>query len=157
IRYWCRRHGVSNGDVEDIRQEVYAVVYRRRDEFRKERPGDSFRGWLRAVTANIISNHFRKVNGQPVAEGGTEAGLRLAEVVRPEPDEDDPEEEQAALWHRALELIRSELSEREQQVIRLTVLEGLEAPEVAERLGMTPGAVRVAKSRVLNRLRQELG
>jgi hypothetical protein len=34
---------------------------------------------------------------------------------------------------------------------------GADAAHAAEELGMTPGAVRVAKSRVLHRLREELG
>ena len=56
-----------------------------------------------------------------------------------------------------MELIRSEFTEQYQQVWKLTVEEGLKAPEAAKRLGMTPVAVRVAKSRILKRLREELG
>ena len=37
-----------------------------------------------------------------------------------------------------------------------TAVDGLMASEVGQRLGMTPGAVYVAKSRVLSRLREEI-
>jgi RNA polymerase sigma-70 factor, ECF subfamily len=37
------------------------------------------------------------------------------------------------------------------------VVEGRAAPDVAAELSMQPGAVRVSKSRVLARLRKELG
>jgi RNA polymerase sigma-70 factor (ECF subfamily) len=37
------------------------------------------------------------------------------------------------------------------------VVEGRDAAQVAGELGMKPGAVRVCKSRVLSRLRRELG
>jgi DNA-directed RNA polymerase specialized sigma24 family protein len=38
----------------------------------------------------------------------------------------------------------------------LLVLEGIDTGEVATRLSITPNAVRIAKSRVLSRLRQEI-
>ena len=39
----------------------------------------------------------------------------------------------------------------------MTAVDGKLPAEVAEELAMSPGAVRVAKSRVLKRLREELG
>ena len=40
--------------------------------------------------------------------------------------------------------------------VRLLVLDGVETREVAERLNVTPNAVRIAKSRVLSRFRSEI-
>ena len=61
------------------------------------------------------------------------------------------------LFGRALELIRGEFEERTWQAFWLTAVEDRAAGDVALELGMSPGAVRVAKSRVLRRLREELG
>ena len=74
-------------------------------------------------------------------------------------DEDDSDEGPAdrGLFGRALDLIRGEFEERTWQAFWLTAVEGRAAGEVALELGMSPGAVRVAKSRVLRRLREELG
>jgi RNA polymerase sigma-70 factor (ECF subfamily) len=58
---------------------------------------------------------------------------------------------------RALELIRGEFHERTWQAFWRTVVEGKAANDVAAELDMQPGAVRVSKSRVLCRLRRELG
>jgi RNA polymerase sigma-70 factor (ECF subfamily) len=58
---------------------------------------------------------------------------------------------------RALEQIRGEFQERTWRAFWGVVVEGRAAADVAADLGMTPGAVRVSKSRVLLRLRRELG
>ena len=64
---------------------------------------------------------------------------------------------EAALVHRALGLIREEFEPRTWEAFWQTAVEGRTAAEAGADLDMTPGAVRVAKSRVLHRLRTELG
>src|SRR5437773_255782 len=49
---WCRRLNVKPDDTEDVCQEVLRAVHRALPEFRRDRPGYSFRGWLRAITLN---------------------------------------------------------------------------------------------------------
>ena len=61
------------------------------------------------------------------------------------------------LLTRALKSIRGEFQERTWQAFWRTVVEGRSAAEAGAGLEMQPGAVRVAKSRVLWRLRRELG
>jgi RNA polymerase sigma-70 factor (ECF subfamily) len=63
----------------------------------------------------------------------------------------------SALLRRGLELIRGEFEPRTWQAFWLTAVEGRSPKDVAHELGMSDGAVRVAKSRVLHRLRTELG
>jgi RNA polymerase sigma-70 factor (ECF subfamily) len=57
----------------------------------------------------------------------------------------------------ALESIRGEFHERTWQAFWGVAVEGRTAADVAADLNMQPGTVRVAKSRVLLRLRRELG
>jgi RNA polymerase sigma-70 factor (ECF subfamily) len=61
------------------------------------------------------------------------------------------------LFSRALELIRAEFQERTWRAFWRVVVEGQSPQVIAQELNMSPGAVRVAKSRVLHRLRLELG
>ena len=61
------------------------------------------------------------------------------------------------LFLRGLDLIRDEFEERTWKAFWGTAVEGRTPQEVATRISMSPGAVRVAKSRVLQRLREELG
>jgi len=58
---------------------------------------------------------------------------------------------------RALELIRAEFEDRTWQAFWRVTVDGQPTKDVAQELGVTPSAVRLAKSRVLRRLREELG
>ena len=158
IEQWCRRWGLQSHDMADVLQEVFQSVAAHVSDFRKQRANDTFRGWLRVITRNKVLDHFRRLGREPAAAGGTEAQRWLADIAEPPSDElpDDPNEE-LLLFHRALDLIRNEFAERTWQAFWRTAVDGMPAPEVAGELAMTSGAVRVAKSRVLQRLRAELG
>jgi RNA polymerase sigma-70 factor (ECF subfamily) len=160
VFHWCRRWDLQEHDVADVFQEVFQAVARHISRFRKAGAGDTFRGWLRTITRNKVNDHFRRLGREPGAVGGTDAQVRMAQVAAPEPAEEEAPSEEAAergLFYRGLELIRGEFEERTWQAFWRTAVEGLSAREVAAELGMSPGAVRVAKSRVLHRLRTELG
>src|SRR5262249_14007246 len=59
VQFWCSRDRVPAAEVEDVTQEVFAAAAAGLDGFRRDRPGDTFRGWLRAVTRNEGLRHFR--------------------------------------------------------------------------------------------------
>jgi RNA polymerase sigma-70 factor (ECF subfamily) len=61
------------------------------------------------------------------------------------------------LYRRALELVRAEFEPRTWELFWLTAVEGRPPVDVAAERGLTPAAVRQAKSRVLRRLREEVG
>jgi RNA polymerase sigma-70 factor (ECF subfamily) len=75
-------------------------------------------------------------------------------------EESEPQEEEGEirqLLRGALEQIRGQVHPRTWQAFWKVVVEGKTPEEVGGELGMRPGTVRVAKSRVLSRLRSELG
>jgi RNA polymerase sigma-70 factor (ECF subfamily) len=158
---WCRRWNLHDEDTADILQEVFQSVVTHIEGFRKARPEDTFRGWLRTITRNKVRDHFRRRGREPNAIGGSAAQVRLAQF--PDPDlaeEEDRGKDDDADWglfHRALNLIRNEFEERTWQAFWRTAVEGQAPTDVGAELSMSPGAVRVAKSRVLRRLREELG
>jgi RNA polymerase sigma-70 factor (ECF subfamily) len=152
---WCRRSQLRAEDAADISQEVFRTVAARIADFRRTRPGDSFRGWLWTITRYKIGDHLRRLQRQPAAAGGSEAHLRLLELPEQAPEEDSPTET-ANLVHRALDLIRPEFEDRTWQAFWRATIEGHAPRDIAAELGVTPDAVRMAKSRVLRRLRQEL-
>ena len=162
VTAWCRRWSVAPQDVTDVVQDVFTAVAKNVARFRKELPQDSFRAWLATITRNKVRDYFRGRGDEPSAAGGTEAWQRISQVCDPLDDESVSEctEENAAfsdLLRRALESIRGEFHERTWQAFWRTVVEGQSAAEAGAELRMQPGAVRVAKSRVLWRLRKELG
>jgi RNA polymerase sigma-70 factor (ECF subfamily) len=161
VHHWCARGGVRGADAEDVAQEVFHAAAAHLENFRRDRPGDSFHGWLRGITRNMILQHFRRSGRHPKAAGGTDAYLRLQEVATGgagAPDEEeDPAEELDGLRRRALELVRSEFEERTWQAFWRTVVEGRAPADIAAELGVSAAAVRMAKSRVLHRLKEEFG
>ena len=77
---WCRQLGLRADDAADVAQEVFSAVLARIDRFHRDRDGDSFHGWLFAITRNKVRNHFRRLHGEARGEGGTDAQRRLAEI-----------------------------------------------------------------------------
>jgi RNA polymerase sigma-70 factor, ECF subfamily len=157
---WCRRWDLPEQEIADVLQEVFQSVATHIASFRKDREGDTFRGWLRTITQNKVLDHFRKLGREPGGAGGTDAQLRFTKLpaVQP-PDPDDSSERRAdrGVVGRALDLIKNEFEERTWRAFWLTAVGDRVPKEVALELGMSAGAVRVAKSRVLRRLREELG
>jgi RNA polymerase sigma-70 factor, ECF subfamily len=159
VRHWCLAGGLQPTDVDDVVQEVCRAAFSGLAGFRRDRPGDTFRGWLRAITRTALALHFRRRARAPLAGGGSAAFARLQEVADPAPDlpDEDPSDEIRGLHRRALELVRGEFEDRTWQMFWLTAVEDREPVDVAARFGVTPVAVRKAKSRVLRRLREEIG
>src|SRR5262245_54299739 len=54
VFHWCRRWDLQHQDAADILQDVFQAVATHIAQFRKEREGDTFRGWLRTITRNKV-------------------------------------------------------------------------------------------------------
>jgi RNA polymerase sigma-70 factor (ECF subfamily) len=150
---WCRKAGLQEADAVDIGQEVFVAVSKGIQSFRHDRTGDTFRGWLRTIAQNKLRDHFRRVQGQAVAVGGSDAQETL-EGLSPASQEDEAEET-SLLYRRALEFISSEFAERNRQAFWRLVVEDHHVEDVAADLNMTVNAVYLVKSRILRRLREE--
>jgi RNA polymerase sigma-70 factor (ECF subfamily) len=156
LRAWVARAGVPASDAEDLVQEVLFVVSREIAGFEWRGQG-AFRGWLRKILANRVRDHFRGQKYQPTATGGSDFQRWVKELESPDTALSD-------LWNREHDQhVTASLMQRVQgdfapvtwQAFRRYVLEGERAVRVAEELGVSLNSVLLAKSRVLNRLRQE--
>jgi RNA polymerase sigma-70 factor (ECF subfamily) len=158
IQYWCRQAHCPATDVDDVVQEVFAAVAAGLGVFRHDRPGDSFRGWLRGIARNQTLLYFRRNQARPWPEGGSAALERLQDLPETLPGSvKDEDTEISDLYRRAVEQVRGEFETRTWQMFWRTVIDGRSTAAVAEELTVTPAAVRQAKSRVLRRLKQEMG
>src|SRR5262245_4007027 len=54
VYHWARQAGLQEADAADVVQEVFRSVVLHLPGFRRERPGDSFRGWLWTITQNKL-------------------------------------------------------------------------------------------------------
>jgi RNA polymerase sigma-70 factor (ECF subfamily) len=157
VHHWCRHWGVRGDDADDVVQEVFQAVAIGMRTFRYHRSGDTFRGWLRAITRNKLLDTYRRSGS--AAQGGSEAYQRFLDLPDPfqEPPADTGEVAVDSLFHRALELVRGEFEERTWQTFWLVAVEGQAPTDVAADLGITAAAVRQAKSRILRRLKDAIG
>jgi RNA polymerase sigma-70 factor (ECF subfamily) len=159
VRHWCRQSGVPDHEIADVSQEVFAVVASRLATFQSDRAGTTFRAWMRGIARHKIWHRARR-RSEP-AVGGTDVQKRLEQVPAPagEPDVDLSESpaEVSALYHRALRQVQHQFEGSTWTAFwRVTVEDRLPA-DVASELGITANAVRQAKSRVLRRLKEEMG
>ena len=152
---WCSRAGLQQADAADVKQEVFAAVLNGIGGFRHDRPGDTFRGWLYAVTRNKIRDRARR--GEAQGPGGTDAQIRIASLPANELEEElpaDPDSERAQ-YLRAIELVRGEFEPKTWDAFLRVTVDGRNAADVALELGMSPNAVYLARSRIFRRLREE--
>ena len=163
----CRKAGIPAQDVADVGQEVFLDVTRHIAEFRRDRPGDTFRGWLARITQRRIADYWRHRRRIPEGEaaGGSVARDRIGAVpdyrgadgTESTPSEAEDAAEVEYLRRRALELVAARFKEPTWRACCLVVLTRRSVKDVADELGLTENAVRVAKTRVLACLREEFG
>jgi RNA polymerase sigma-70 factor (ECF subfamily) len=155
---WVRSAGIREHDAADIVQDVFQAVFTSLDRFRQDKPTDRFRDWLWTITRRRAIDLVRQRANQAAGAGGDEALALLSELPQrlPELPAGDEDSAHADLVRRALELVRPEFAAHTWQACIQTAVDGRRPADVAADLEMTIGAVYVARSRVLKRLRQEL-
>ena len=159
IYQWCRRSGLQASDAADVTQEVFQSVANSLDTFRKDRPGDTFRGWLWTITRNKIRDFARANARRPEATGGTvnqQLIEQLSEGDLLADDDESGERLHSELARRAVALMQADFEETTWQAFWRVAVDAQAPKVVAEQLGISVAAVYMAKSRVLRRLREEL-
>jgi RNA polymerase sigma-70 factor (ECF subfamily) len=151
---WCKRCGLQESDAADVSQDVLADLSKSIGGFSRDGDGSTFRGWLWRITRNKIADHFRRWAKTPSGSGGTGA-LQMIEQL---PDENPETSEDVTDLHlRALEGLRCNFNESTWTAFWRVVVEGDSAKDVAEDIGISVWAVYKAKTRVMAKLRAELG
>jgi RNA polymerase sigma-70 factor (ECF subfamily) len=150
LYYWSCRMGCQAADAADLVQEVLLLLMRKLPEFTYDQQG-SFRAWLRTVSLNCWHNRLRQARPSS-ADSADLASLAVPDAV----EQFWQREYLNYLARRALELMQRDFEEKTWRACWGCVAEGKSAATVGRELGLSVGAVYVAKSRVLSRLRQEL-
>jgi RNA polymerase sigma-70 factor (ECF subfamily) len=159
VHHWCRQARVPEHEIPDVSQEVFAAVASSLGTFRSDRAGTTFRAWMRGIARHKLWHHARRRHESAV--GGTDVQKRLEQVPAPA-DEDDVELSESpadvtGLYRQALRQVQQEFEDRTWAAFWRVTVENRLPAEVALELGITANAVRQAKSRVLRRLKEEMG
>jgi RNA polymerase sigma-70 factor, ECF subfamily len=152
----CRSRGLRHEDAENVTQEVFAQISQsiRRFDYRPEL--GRFRDWLGTVTRNEINHFLKKEVRTARGNGGAEEERALADIAARGEDTAWTEEFNAHLLATALARSRPHFEEQTWRAFELVWLERRPAAEVANELRVPIDRVYVAKSRVLERLQQEV-
>jgi len=154
---FARKRGLQDADAADLMQDVLRSVAGAAGRLNYDPAKGTFRGWLYSVTRNKIFNFLDKQRRQARPSGDTGAHQRLEELAAPEEDREEWDrdyERHRFSW--AAERVREEFQESTWQAFWMTAVDGLSAKDAGSKLKMSPGAVYVAKSRVIARLREEI-
>lgn len=159
----ARKRGLQDADAADVTQDVFRAVAVAVPSWNYDPQRGSFRGWLYTVTRNKINDFLRDRKLAPALGQGT-GDTATQMYLEQQPDWATPAEDESA-WQReaqqrvfavAAERIRREFQESSWKAFWQVAVEGKSGEETARGLHMSVGAVYVAKSRVLARLKKEI-
>lgn len=165
IAHWCRRSGLDHHASADCVQQTFTAVLRSLNGYQARKLSGSFRSWLWTIASNKIRDHRRSSRREASGAGGSTALQALQQVPMDELSEEtfltDSEpvdtEQLSALVARAREQIRQEFAPRTWDIFSRAVVDQIPTAIVAQEFSVTSAAVRQARSRILRRLRQQLG
>ncbi len=156
IHGFCCHRGLQDADAADVTQEVMRAVARNMPKFEYQPEKGTFRSWLFTITRNKFNNFLSRRSHQPQGSGDTTMQRKIEAQPCPETDGRWERDFQERLFKWACSQIQPEFQEATWQAFWRTAVEEQPGNDVAQSLNMSVGAVYVAKSRVLSRLREKV-
>jgi len=171
VAFWCRKRGIADADVSDIVQDVFFAVCRALDGYQPDRKNGCFRSWLWTIARHKITDVLRRSHRVPDARGGSTAMLATNQIPQSETDElagfelpmeldvnEASERSQYGLLaKRALRVVQDEFEPKTWEAFWRSTVDGIPVAVVAAELGLSTASIRKYRSRVLRRLREQLG
>ena len=153
VQRLAMRQGLQAADAEDVVQQVFAAVVQSVHQWLERPQQNRFRGWLLTIARNIAIKTLTRRPQGGVGLGG-DAGLN--ELAAPEGDWSShfDIEYRREVYRWAAEQVQNTVTPNTWNAFQLTHIDGVSIAEAAEQLGMSVGNIYIARSRVINRLRE---
>ncbi len=142
LRRYALHRGLTGADADDLVAATLEVAWRRLDDVPVAEPLP----WLYGVARNLLRNQRRRDQHRE------EVIARLAQL-RPPPASTDALE----LGTESLQQALAQLSDRDQELLKLVAWDGLSPSQAAAVLGCSPAAARTRLNRARGRLAARLG
>jgi RNA polymerase sigma-70 factor (ECF subfamily) len=154
---WLNRQGVPAVDLDDLSQDVILSVVKHLPSFQHSGNRGAFRAWLRTIVCSRTTDYWRAIGAGTTASGGSGAIAALEQIADPDSDLNRQWDEQHDRYVLGclLDAVEEEFEPATLQAFRRLALDDASGAQVAEELGMSVAAVYRAKSRVLQRIRQD--
>ena len=133
-RHRCRAAGFSDGDVEDIVQEVLLAIHLKRGTWDQSRP---IGPWITAIVHNKLVDALRR--------RGRHVTVPIDDVIDTLGTKDDADGASPG----EIDGLLTKLKVQQREIVKSISINGSSVRETADRLHMTEGAVRVALHRAL--------
>jgi RNA polymerase sigma-70 factor (ECF subfamily) len=155
---FARKRGLQDADAADLMQEVLRSVSAAVPRLEYDPVRGTFRGWLFTVTRNKVLNFLDSSGRRVRGSGDSRVQQRLEQHAEADGDQSGEWESdyQRALAARAMERVKDEFHAATWEAFRQTAVEGRTPAQVSQRIGLSVGAIYVAKSRIIARLREEI-
>jgi RNA polymerase sigma factor (sigma-70 family) len=154
----ARLKGFQDADARELVQEVLLAVSKAVHRWNPDKDQGRFRDWLFRIARNLMINFMTRRKHQSIASGDADLTALLDLQVDPASEQsglfDVEYGRQMFLW--ASDQVREQVSLHTWQAFWKTTVDGQSVPMTADELGMSTGAVHIARSRVLGRLRLEV-
>jgi RNA polymerase sigma-70 factor (ECF subfamily) len=154
----ARTKGLQDPDARDLCQEVFRAVAGAVERWDPDPAKGRFRAWLFRIARNLLVKFLASQRRHPRGTGSSS----IQELLEAQPEADPGAEAEFALefqrraFRWAAEQVKHEFTDSTWQAFWQTGVENRPIPVVAEALGLSPGAVYIARSRVLARLRDRV-
>lgn len=153
----ARRRGFQHADADDLCQEVFRAMANAIERWQQRPDRGSFRAWLFHIARNVMINALRHRQRHPGGVGGRD----VQRLLDQQPADDQESrllsiEYERHLFHWAAEEVKKEFRQTTWQAFWQTGVEGRKPTDVAKELGLSVGAVYIARSRVMARLREKI-
>jgi RNA polymerase sigma-70 factor (ECF subfamily) len=148
--------GLQHADAQDLCQDVLRAVAKAIERWDPDPAKGSFRGWLFRITRNLMVNFLASERRRTKGSGRTSVLelLQCQPAADPHAQAEFAAEFKRRAFHWAAEQVKAEFAESTWQAFWKTGVENRRVSEVAKELRLSEGAVYIARSRVLARLRQ---
>ncbi len=155
INRLARARGLQAADAADLTQEVFRAVAGAIDRYDPDPARGSFRSWLFRIARNLMINLLAARRIRPQATGDSDVQELLEHIPAPDGAETAlfEVEYRRRMFFWAADQIHGEFRQSTWQAFWLTAVEGQDARAAAQASGISVGAVYIARSRVMARLR----
>lgn len=152
----ARAKGFQDADAQELAQEVLVAVAGAVQRWEPDRERGRFRDWLFRIARNLMINFLTRRKYVPLSTGGSGMTELLAQQCEPSSDEtavfDLEYRREVFSW--AAGQVREQVKQRTWRAFWMTSVQQHAIVDVASELGMSVGAIHIARSRVLGRLRE---
>ena len=158
VYQYARRYGLQDSDAHELVQEVFLGVAKAIKRFQPNPDRAKFRTWLFRIARNQLITLTRKQRGEKqvdtIAWQSLDAAAGLDQMSENESEVDMAYRNEVFMW--ASRRVKKQVQPQTWEAFWQTCVEGQDISSVAENLEIPRGAVYVARSRVIQRLRKEV-